>query len=192
MGFLAGKMLLATPQLTDPNFARAAVLVARHDDDGAMGFVLNKPLPMTLGDALADPIESAQGVTAKLFAGGPCAGPLFVLHGMAHLGGDVIAGPFAPDAPIAGPLRFSAEREVIESLLRDDPLPGRSRFFVSYAGWAVGQLEAEVAEGAWVGVEVTPTDVFSDPATLWSRLHARRTLSPWLTPEKIPDDPTVN
>ena len=81
MNSLRGLMLLATPSLRDPNFERRVVLMVRHDDDGAIGLVINHPLvpEVTVADALGENYESAASIRAPLHRGGPCEGPMMIL-----------------------------------------------------------------------------------------------------------------
>lgn len=82
---LRGRFLLASPTLADPNFSKTIVLIVRHDEDGALGLVLNRPLGVTLDEACSEDVEAARGVAVALFHGGPCAGPLVAVHNIARL-----------------------------------------------------------------------------------------------------------
>lgn len=181
MKSLAGKFLLASPTLDDPNFTRAVVYIVRHDEiDGALGFVVNRPLPLTLAAACGPSLEAAIGLDDPVFSGGPCRGSLFVIFIDETYGGED-----------AGVVRYSAERAVIEALLRDGVEP--LKFLVSYAGWTSGQLEGEIETGSWEIVEpAAPDEIFSLDRRLWERLHTRLALSRFVDPRRIPDDPSVN
>lgn len=180
---LAGRLLVATPGLGDPNFRRTVVLLLRHDDDGALGVVLNRPVPVPTGDALP---AWADAVTppATLFQGGPVGldGALGVVTLVPGGGGvvvDRLAGPF-------GLVDLDADPA--------DGLPGVTgvRVFVGYAGWSADQLEAEVAAGDWYVLDARPGDVTTpEPDLLWRRVLRRQggTLAIVST---FPEDPSLN
>src|SRR5688572_5740471 len=92
---LRGRFLLASPTLADPHFSKTIVLIVRHDEDGALGLVLNRPLGVTLDEACSEDVEAARGVSVALFHGGPCAGPLVAVHNIGRLaedGPDTVSG----------------------------------------------------------------------------------------------------
>ncbi len=175
-----GKFLIAAPPLLDPNFVRSIVLIVRHDQDGAFGLIVNKPMSVTIGTALGEAIESARDVELPVYVGGPCQGPVFVLHGDPTVGGD---------EPVGG-VFVTTDREAIEQLLRAEAEP--FKLFASYSGWAAGQLEGELKEGSWSLLDATAEEVFGVDEHLWPRLHTRVNLSKYVDPDRIPDDPTVN
>lgn len=167
---LAGRLLVALPVLSDPNFDRTVVLLLDHGDDGAMGVVLNRPTDIRLGDVL--PLWDLLG-----------AEPAVV-----HLG-----GPVQPEGAIAlghgteldvGPIDLDTDRERLDI--------HEIRVFAGYAGWSPGQLEDEILEGAWVVVDAQPADAFApDPGALWVTVLRRQpgTLA-WMA--NLPEDVSVN
>lgn len=182
--FHVGRLLAATPKLDDPNFERAVVLLLDHDDDGALGVVLNRPstIPVTevLGswaDAAADP--------AVVFGGGPVEPTALVAIGRAT------AQPSATDGwtPLFERLRLVN--------LEDDPELAREglvslRIFSGYAGWSPAQLEQEIIQGAWFPLDATPPDVFSPrPELLWQQVLARQQGSLRMYAH-YPEDPSWN
>lgn len=175
-----GQLLVASRQLRDPNFARAVVLIVQHDDSGAVGLVLNRPLDVSVAEAVGGEVLAAAEVEKPVHQGGPCPGPLMVLHADAIAGGDeVLPG-----------VRFTAQRDEIESLMRSGADP--AKYFANYSGWGAEQLENELAEGAWITGEASAAEVFSDDETLWTKLMTRLTLGRWIDSNRIPDDPSVN
>src|SRR5437763_4202248 len=155
---LAGSFLVARHVLRDPNFARTVVLLLAHNGDGAFGLVLNRP-------------ATAEGLPFPLFIGGPCPSPgLLMLHGHADwleeadepegAGRELAPGVFMGDA--------DSFRRVTES----EPEEGvRFRVFRGYAGWGGGQLEGELAAGAWALANANAKVLFDTPvAELWDRL----------------------
>lgn len=205
---LAGQLLVATPVLADPNFDRAVVLLLDHDDEGSLGVVLNKPTPVGVGDILA-PWAGFAGEPGVVFSGGPVS-PDAALgiavvpasHGMADSG--AAAGPRpeelagdeedSSDGPLGwrrvhgaiGLVDLEAPPELLAAEL------GSLRIFAGYAGWGPGQLESELAEGAWYVVESEPGDVSSPvPGGLW-RAVLRRQRSELAMVATYPDDPLLN
>jgi putative transcriptional regulator len=177
---LAGKFLLAAPPLVDPNFVRTVVLIIRHDDDGAFGLVVNRPMQVDVGAALGEAMEAARESTLPVYSGGPCQGPVFVLHTDPTIGGE---------EPLGG-VYVTTEPEAIETLLRTQADP--FKLFASYSGWGKGQVESELSEGSWQVLEASESEVFSTDGQLWSRLHTKANLSKYVDPDRIPDDPSVN
>ena len=161
----AGRLLVALPTLTDPNFDRTVVLVLAADaDDGAIGVVLNRPTDTDVADPLPRwaPLAAQPGV---VFLGGPVGATAAI--GVARGTGTAGSGW----APVAGHLG------TVDLGLDPDDLPApvdAVRVFSGYAGWAPGQLESEIEQGAWLVVDGALDDVLcSDPARLW-RLILRR------------------
>jgi putative transcriptional regulator len=182
-----GQLLIASRRLLDPNFARSVVLIVHHDEDGAMGLVLNRPLEVSVAEACGESVEAAAGVERPVHQGGPCPGPLMVLFGPDDH--DPEAFDANGDEVVPG-VRFTAEREPIEQLMRGHI--GAIKYFANYSGWGAEQLEAEIAEGSWLMTPGTAADVFAADQGQWSRLATRLTLGSWIDPRHIPDDPSVN
>jgi putative transcriptional regulator len=175
-----GQLLIASPRLVDPNFAHAIVLMVQHGEDGALGLIVNRPLEVSVAEALEQVMEGEQTAPGTLYEGGPCDGPLMVVH----------CDPGASQIEIADGMHFTAERSQIETLVRNDSNP--IRFFVGYAGWSPGQLERELQSGSWLIATADRLRVFTAGDKLWSRLVAELSLRPWVDPERIPPDPSVN
>jgi len=169
---LTGRLLLATPSLSDPNFHRAVVLVLNHDDDGALGVVVNRPLDVDVDVVLPgwQPFATAPG---KLFQGGPVA--LDSALGLVAVPGD------RPD-PLGVRRVFGSVGLGSVGLVDLDTPPeavvaelSGLRIFAGYAGWGAAQLEAEIAEGAWFVLPAEARDAFSDtPGQLWSDVLRRQ------------------
>jgi putative transcriptional regulator len=174
-----GQILIASPQLRDPNFLRTLVLIVRDEEEGTLGLVLNRPLEVTVADACGQAIEAAAGVQLPLFHGGPCDGPLTVLHDSIAAGDEVLPG-----------VRFSADREEIELLMSNSP--PNVKYFAGYAGWSPQQLDAELAEGAWHRIPAEASHVFGQSKSLWSKLMTWIALGRSVGLDRIPDDPSLN
>jgi putative transcriptional regulator len=175
-----GKLLLASPRLADPNFARSVVLMIQHNEEGALGLVLNRPLDITVRQACEDSLGESCQAEGFLHQGGPCEGPLMVVH----------VNEMAKDADVVPGVFFTTEKSKIESLLKQDA--ATARYFVGYAGWTAGQLEAEMEVDSWVVTEAAAESIFEEPGNLWIKLMRGRLLGQWVDPSQIPDDPTVN
>lgn len=162
---VAGRLLVAHPQLLDPNFDKTVVYILEHSTDGAVGVVLNRPSGLAVSDVLPElPLLEPDLV----FVGGPVTPEVAVGLGS----GD----PFP---------------ELVD-IETDEGRQSVRRIYAGYSGWMSGQLEAELDEGAWFVVDVEDTDVFeTDPASLWETVVRRQgpEISMWLT---YPDDPVLN
>ena len=175
-----GQLLIASHRLRDPNFAQAVVLVVKDDEeDGALGVILNRPMDVSVADACGSEIEAASDVHALLHQGGPCEGPVIVLHGSAAGGGEEILDG----------VRFSTDRHEIESLMASNAAP--ILYFAGYSGWSPGQLQAEIDEGSWLIAPASARQVF-DPRASWSKLMTWLTLGCAVDLDRIPNDPSVN
>jgi putative transcriptional regulator len=183
MPSLNGKLLIASPRLADPNFRRTVVLLVRDDDEGSLGLVLNRPMPVTVKQACEQALEVECKLDAPLYQGGPCEGPLMVLH---EGDGD------DDDLRVAKDLFFTTDKDKVEKLLACDGDGNRVKFFVGYSGWGQGQLAGELDEGAWVSCAATSDLVFGEVSREWSKLLTHLTYGPELPLDRIPEDPSLN
>jgi len=176
---LRGHLLVASPQLIDPNFNRTVVLIAEHTEDGAMGVVLNRPSESAVGDVVPDltPLIDDDEV---VFAGGPVqADGVMVLA--------EFDDPAAAALPIDGELGFVAVDAETEEIAAT-----RARAFAGHAGWGPGQLEEEIEEEAWFVAPFEREDAFTDdPDELWSRALTRKG-GEYALVARMPEDPTLN
>jgi len=186
---LKGKVLIASDELLDPNFARTVVLIVQHDENGAMGLIINRALETTVGEAWQQVSSIPYPNEDPLFQGGPVEGPLIVLHRNSGMGQmEVLEG-----------IWLSSDADAVKGLVQDEVQT--MKFFVGYAGWSAMQLEAELNEGAWQVAEIDSTLVMDTPKDLWEELQeaakrAVRTMNPStrpaVDPRLIPPDPSVN
>jgi putative transcriptional regulator len=156
--FLANQLLIAVPSLADPTFSRTVALICRHDADGAMGLLLNRPSEYTLGDVL-DQMGIEDGDlrlrNERVLAGGPVHGERgFVLHD-----GD---GHWDSSLQVADGLHVTTSRDVLNALARGDG-PRRATVVLGCAGWGAGQLEQELADNSWITADYDPALLFSLP-----------------------------
>ena len=180
---------MATPPLEDPHFDRSVVFMLEHRDDGAIGVIVNRPDP-TVDDAIitasGGPLHrwnDRLSQPAVVFTGGPVE-PTALMGIASGVPGD-------PDDAL------HVVGDIWSIDLSADPVMTAAgatgvRIFRGYAGWGGGQLDAELASGAWIVVDATPDDVITDdPATLWRRVLARQHgRIAWLS--AAPDDLTMN
>lgn len=178
---LAGQLLLASPTLLDPNFARTVVLIGMHDGDGAMGVVLNRPSTATVAEAVPQ-LGELLGAADTVYVGGPVqpGSVVFLAEFLdPSVAGTLVLGRIGFPAPDAEPEQLADATE-------------RRRLFAGHAGWAPGQLDAEIAEGDWIAHPATPAEVFcEEPGQLWSEVLTRKGGSYALI-ARMPVDPSVN
>lgn len=167
---LAGQLLVATPEMPDPRFARTVIYMVRHDAGGAQGFVVNRPvgeIPVAvLLDQMGMDKTGAEG-SVRLHAGGPVESRrFFVLHTADYSAEDTI--------PAGNGFALSFQPDILRALVQGKG-PRRTLFVLGYAGWGPGQLEAEIKAGGWVRASADEALVFDgDSEKKWERAIARR------------------
>jgi putative transcriptional regulator len=178
-----GTLLISAPMMQDPNFRRSVVLLCEHQPgEGTFGLTLNRALDMTLGDVLDD----VAAYDPTLYLGGPVQRD--TLHYL-HTRPDDIPG----GVPLPGGVHWGGNFETVQALARSgDASPANLRFFLGYAGWGPGQLEAELDEEAWITAPGAPDLLFdTDPDALW-RTILRRMGGEYAVLANFPDDPRMN
>ena len=155
---LTNHLLIAMPSLVDPNFAQTVALICEHTDRGALGIVLNKPLPMRLSDVLSQmKLEpSTEDIAAKpVLRGGPVHTDRgFVLHRP--------GGQWDHTHKVSETIQVTTSRDVLAAIAKGEG-PGDAFIALGYAGWESGQLEREIRDNAWTSVPVDPRVVFELP-----------------------------
>ncbi|OSZ78329.1 hypothetical protein CAP35_08725 [Chitinophagaceae bacterium IBVUCB1] len=135
----AGTMLIAAPFLNDVHFSRSVICLCEHGDDGTVGFVINRQADISLNDLM----EYNAATNLNIYAGGPVQTD--TLH-MLHRLPDVLGGN-----KIADNIYWGGSFEVLKLLIESgDVAENDIRLFLGYAGWSVGQLDAELQEGSWL------------------------------------------
>jgi putative transcriptional regulator len=179
-GSLRGSLLIASPALVDPNFARSVVLITEHGAEGAMGVVLNRPSEVGVGDVAP---ELEQIVDAEpVFIGGPVQPQALVV--LADFN-DVGAAAWVV-AENVGFVAAETEYAQLSELVR------RGRVYAGYSGWSAGQLEAELGEEAWIVEPPLPAELFcEDPEALWQDVLARKG-GQFALLSRMPEDPSLN
>ena len=180
---LTGHFLVASRYLRDPNFARSVVLMIRHDDDGAVGVVINRPSEKSVRevwDAIGyDPCDRDD----LIFIGGPVPGPLVAVHTLeAFSEREILPG-----------VHVAMHRDAIDLIVRrkDELL----RLYSGHAGWGSGQLESEMEAGGWLNTEATKDEIFADYETIWREVTQRiglEIMAPDLDEKLVPPDPSLN
>jgi putative transcriptional regulator len=177
---LTGHLLIAGPELWDPNFRRTIVLVGHHDEDGAVGVVLNRAAEVTVEEAVP-PLAELVPLGERLFVGGPVQQDAAVVLAdfevperaevLAFGSIGFLAGEVDPDE--LGPIR-------------------RARVFAGYAGWGPGQLEAELEESSWIVGSSPAPELFPElEDDLWARI-LRDKGGVYRVVALMPEDPSVN
>jgi putative transcriptional regulator len=180
MDSLGGSLLIAGPGLWDPNFRQTVILVGHHDEEGAVGVVLNRASEVEVARA-APPLAGLVDPGDRLFVGGPVQPQAaVVVADFEH--------PERAQVVAFGSIGFLPEELEPEEVgeLR------RARVFAGYAGWGPGQLERELEEGSWLVEPARPDDVFTaEPAGLWSEV-VRRKGPEYRLMATMPLDPSSN
>jgi putative transcriptional regulator len=186
---LRGSLLIAGPQLLDPNFRRTVVLVADYGDEGAMGVILNRPSGMTVADAAPD-LEPLVGPDAPIFAGGPVQPTSgVVLAEVAVVRDDTEGAALAMNEPVFGDVVLVPGLGELADVI---DAAGSVRVFAGYAGWGPGQLDEELERDDWIVEPAQPSDVFSeDPDALWVSVLERKG-GQYALVARMPEDPSQN
>lgn len=179
-----GTMLAALPSLTDPNFVQSVILLCEAGEGGAMGLVINRPTPMQLADAL--PEETLlKGHDVPIFLGGPVQGDRILLLKRA-------TEPSEGFLEILEGVSLGGTLDALKEAATGQRITGEFRPYRGYAGWAPGQLEAEVDQGAWLLIPGDPEAVFTRaPQTLWQEVMAAAG-GPLGIYATMPSDPSLN
>jgi len=152
------------PGMEDPNFSTTVTLVCEHNDEGALGIIINRPLTLKLAGLFEQlSVEDPDPDSAKepVLSGGPVGTERgFVLHGPDH--------SFENTLPVSDDIRLTLSRDVIDSMAIGAG-PDKSLVALGYAGWEAGQLEFEMLANSWLSVPATPELVFETPfAERWN------------------------
>ncbi len=184
MQSLKGHLLIAAPQLSSPMFSRSVILMLDHNEDGAMGVIVNQPINTTISDLAGKIFETDFEWSKPLHLGGPVPGSLLVLHTLENLGDhEVIPGVFV-----------TLDASSVQELIRERIEP--SLVIANYSGWGPGQLEGEFDCDSWVTLPATSEYLFwTGERDLWKvvvgEVNARKLLD-YLGLKTGPVDPTWN
>jgi putative transcriptional regulator len=179
-GTMRGKLLIASPALVDPNFARSVVLITEHNDEGALGVVLNRPSETAVEQVAPELAELV--AEEPVFIGGPVQPQALVV--LAEFN-DPEAAAWIVVADV-GFVSAETDHDDLEQAIR------RGRVYAGYSGWGAGQLESEIAEDAWIVEPPLPAELFpDDPLALWQDVLARKG-GQFALIARMPEDPSLN
>ena len=174
----AGSLLVAHPNMLDPNFRRAVLFISAHtSDDGALGVILNRPLEKKVSDVVSEaPLNALDKV--PVFFGGPVGRDRLIFASLEWKTGEG--------------LKLNHDVDMYEANKQIGKNPGSIRAFIGYAGWGAGQLEAEMKQNAWVIRKPDRTSMKLDRLPrLW--FDIMNGLGPWFKLlAAAPDDPSLN
>jgi putative transcriptional regulator len=183
MKSLQGHFLIASPKLADENFYKAVVLMIKHDEDGALGVILNRPTENTVAEVWKIIGDEEIDCLAPVFVGGPVPGPVVALHRLKK----------AAEAEVLPGVYFAAELDKLRQLIEQTERP--YRFFSGYAGWAGGQLEGELKAGGWLTAKAKKSLIFGESDALWDevvRTIGEGILHKAMKVKHVPEDPSLN
>jgi putative transcriptional regulator len=168
--FLTGQFLVATPEIGDPRFVETVIYMIRHDQEGAMGLVINRPVAQgPIGDvlkALGVEDENASDKVTLHYGGPVDPARLFVIHSSDYVNED--------STDLGSGVAMTTDTEIVRAIARGKG-PRQSLFVFGYAGWAPGQLESEVKANAWFSIPAEKALIFdSDAESKWERAQAKR------------------
>src|SRR5271169_2314247 len=157
-GYLTNQLLIAMPAMGDPNFAQTVALVCDHSSRGALGLILNKPLPMRMGEIFQQ-LEIELGARPlrdrQVLRGGPMQTDRgFVVH---RAGGD-----WDSTLKVSDTIHVTTSRDILAAMARGQG-PEEAVVALGYAGWEGGQLEDEIRANAWLSAPVDPGLIFEMP-----------------------------
>jgi putative transcriptional regulator len=183
MKSLKGQFLVASPHLADPNFYKSVVLMINHDEEGALGLILNRPTENKVQDVWKLVAEEEIECAHPIFLGGPVAGPLVALHRVKS----------AAESEILPGLYFAAHKDKLQKIIQQTAKP--YRFFTGYAGWAGGQLDGELKVGGWLTAKAKKDLIFAKEDELWQqvvRTIGASILDLAVKAKHVPEDPSLN
>jgi len=151
---LAPGILIAVPQLDDPNFARSVVLLIEHNDSGAMGIVFNRPSDIALREIGKEHGMDVHAGAGNAFIGGPVQRERgFLVHRRPEV---------ADSVHLQEDVFLSVSTDALRALLSGDP--AAYRLCLGYAGWGPGQLEREMVSGGWLNSSISARRIFDTPS----------------------------
>lgn len=162
---LNNKFLIAMPTLEDSNFSKTVALICGHSDQGALGIVLNRPLPMRLGQVFEQMLldsPSQHWADQAVLRGGPVEQERgFVIHKPNDHG----QSPWDSTMEVSNEIHVTTSKDILMAIARGEG-PSNALVALGYAGWEAGQLEEEIKQNAWLVSEVSEEVVFQTPFNL--------------------------
>lgn len=158
MQSLEGQFLIAMPGMGDPNFQGTVAFICKHDDEGALGIVINRPSTMVLDEVfrqLALEVRDETQAAAPVLKGGPVQPERgFVLHQS--------EAPFESTFDAQAPVKVTVSPDILAAMARGEG-PATAVVALGYAGWSAGQLESELGANAWLSAPADPAIIFATP-----------------------------
>jgi putative transcriptional regulator len=155
---LTDHFLIAMPAMDDPYFSRTLIYIAEHNDQGALGLIVNRPIDMdlaTLFEKIEVPLESPNVGRLPVYFGGPVQTDRgFVLHRP--------VGNWQSTLVVTSEVGLTSSRDVLQAVGKDGQ-PGEIMVTLGYSGWGAGQLENELVQNAWLTVPADPRILFELP-----------------------------
>jgi len=156
--YLTNQFLIAMPGLEDPNFFHSVTYICEHNDQGALGLVINRPLDMQLGEILQHiklQHSEPEARQIQVHLGGPVQQDRgFVLHEP--------LGEWEATLKVTDRIGITSSIDILQAIAKNEG-PERSLITLGYAGWGAGQLEQEMAENAWLSGPADPDILFNSP-----------------------------
>jgi putative transcriptional regulator len=183
MDSLKDHLLVASPKLFDPNFARSLVLLVEHNDEGAFGVVVNHPVDKTVQELWREVGSEPCNSRLPIYLGGPVPGPLLAVHNR----------PAMAEVESAPGVFIAARKQHLDQLVLDEK--PSYKILIGHSGWSSGQLELEIQQGAWYSVPATAELVFSIADDLWEAVYKEigsSMIQSVLNAKNLPPDPSVN
>lgn len=177
-----GILLIADPFLKDQHFSRTVILLCEHQENGSLGFVINRQLEHKLEDLL----KGAEGLDLPVYFGGPVQ--MDTLHFL-HLYPDLIPG----SKPLTDGVFWGGDFEAAVTLLRNGDIdPNRIRFYIGYSGWTEGQLDEELKGKSWLTAQARRKVVFHPHEEEIWKAAIRLLGSEYQLMANFPIDPQLN
>jgi len=168
--YLTGQLLVATPEMSDPRFEQTVLYMVKHDEHGAMGLVVNRPIAKgPISQLLKSLKAESAGASGEIIIhyGGPVEpGAAFILHSDDHI--------LDKTTVVGGGIAVTSDTEILRAISLGKG-PRQSLFLLGYAGWGPGQLEAEIKANAWFSIPTEKEFIFGEAAEKkWSRAMDKR------------------
>ncbi|MCB1616220.1 MAG: YqgE/AlgH family protein [Pseudomonadales bacterium] len=156
---LKNQLLIAMPNLVSPEFANSVVYLCEHNEDGAMGIIINRAADISFGEILEELNIEGETTEQPVFLGGPVEPERgFILHSMDNKRRQ----RWEYTLPITDKLALTLSHDILFDIAHNQG-PKKSLFALGYAGWGAGQLEQEMAENAWLSVSASSRLIFDTP-----------------------------
>ncbi len=178
----SGKILLAEPFMIDPNFKRATILLFEHEEEGSLGFIMNKRLDSKISELIGDFPE----FNSPVYFGGPVqTDTIHYIHNVGNLLDD--------SQKIEKGIYLGGDFEKLKFLIASDMIkPSNIKFFRGYCGWSPGQLSEEMSYGSWITAEMDSNYLFKGrPEQLWKKIMRNKGRN-YTVIAQMPDDIICN